>query len=80
MGVLIDVFMGVLIDVLLGTLIPLLIFIDQGLNNRMLEEKLASSKGMEMALQPLGGRALAVKFHGRTTIMDRRKQKQKRKR
>ena len=74
MGVLIDVFMGVLIDVLLGALmplLPLLIFIDQELNNRMLEEKLASSKGMEMALQPLGGRALAVKFHGRTTIMDR---------
>ena len=53
MGVLTDVFMDVLIDILLGALmplLPLLIFIDQGLNNRMLEEKLASSKGMEMAL------------------------------
>ena len=48
--------------------LPLLIFIDQEFTNRMLEEKLASSKGMEMALQTLEGKALAVKFHGRTTL------------
>ena len=46
----------------------LLIFIDQEFTNRMLKEKLTSSKKMEMALQPLAGKALAVKFHGRTTI------------
>ena len=46
----------------------LLIFIDQEFTNRMLEEKRTLSKRMEMALQPLAGKALAVKFHGRTTI------------
>ena len=53
--------------------LPLLIFIDQEFTNRMLEEKQTSSKKMEMALQTLGGKTLAVKFNGRTTLSDRKK-------